>query len=143
MLLESSLFIQPESVALAPSSPGTCKHRGTGTIRASLHSVEWVSNAGRKVFASAGPPCSSPDSRGGWAHHSGKVSILKKKNLNAAQHPSGSPSHTTMKTAEGGSTQDVQMEICSDNTLGSEALWSFEAFVNMGNICHSIVTADM
>lgn len=43
----------------------------------------------------------------------------------------------------GGSTQDVQMEICSDNTLGSEALWGFEAFVNMGNTGHSIVTADM
>ena len=44
---------------------------------------------------------------------------------------------------ETGSTQDTEMEHCSDNTLGSEAVLVFEAFVNVGNSGHNLATPDM
>lgn len=48
-----------------------------------------------------------------------------------------------MKMGENGSTQDIQMGHCSDNTLGSEAILVFEAFVNMGSSGHNLATPDM
>lgn len=108
MLLESSLFIWEVSVTPSSSSSDPCERRSTGTVCASLHSVEQEGSDSH----SATPPF--PREQG--------LGLPQQEGLWPAQHSWQPLLHSTVELGENGSTWDIEVGHCSDSTSGSEAV---------------------